>query len=99
MPADYYSRILAHTGLPVVIAESGWPTGGDPAWHGSDANQTRFLTRVAELTQPLTLSLWIWWFLHDWAGAGYPAFFQTMGLRNSDGTTKPSWSTWQSIHG
>ncbi len=97
MPADTYSRILAHSTLPVIIAESGWPSGGDPAFHGSPANQERFLSRLVELTAMLDLRLWIWWFLHDWEGGGLPGFFTTMGLRSVAGAPKPAWSRWQAI--
>ena len=46
------------------------------------------------LTSALDLRLWIWWFLHDWDGPEYGAFFQTMGLRASDGGVKESWASW-----
>jgi len=97
IPADYYLQLSRHSTKPVLVAESGWPTGGGASFHGSTANQERFLRRFVELTAGLKLELWIWWFLHDWEGKGYPAFFQTMGLRTSKGAAKPSWQTWTAM--
>lgn len=99
LPDDYYSRLQQHTSKPIVIAESGWPSGGAPQYHGSPANEEAFLNRVTELTGSVDLRLWVWWFLHDWNGQGYADMFGTMGLYTSDGTPKPAWSTWQQIQG
>ncbi len=97
IPADYYTRLARHTTKPAIVAESGGPTGGSAAFHGSEQNQERFLRRFVELTSDLDLRLWVWWFLHDWAGPGYPDFFKTMGLRTSQGHPKPSWETWKAM--
>lgn len=97
IPASYYAQLKQHTSKPVIIAESGWPTGGPAAYGGSEEKQERFLRKFVELTSDLDVELWIWWFLHDWEGAGYPDFFKTMGLRTSDGRPKRSWATWQAL--
>ena len=97
IPNDYYLRLKQFTKKPILVAESGWPTAGDPSWHGSKENQKRFLTRFIELTSKMNLKLWIWWFPHDSTGEGYPAYFRSMGLRTSDGVAKPAWETWQKI--
>ncbi len=97
IPNDYYLRLKQFTKKPIVVAESGWPTAGDPSWHGSKENQKRFLARFIELTSKMNLKLLIWWFLHDSTGEGYPAYFRSMGLRTSDGVAKPAWETWQKI--
>jgi hypothetical protein len=98
MPPDYYSRLRKFSAKPLVIAESGWPSGGAKAYHGSAENQRQFLLRVAELTKGLDLKLWIWWFLHDWKGKEYADYFKTMGLKEANGVEKPAWITWQQLH-
>ncbi len=97
IPEDYYSRIREHTQKPVLFAESGWPTAGESRWHGSPESQKEFLMKFVALTEDLPPKVWIYWFLHDWPGPGYPPFFQTMGLRTADGQPKPAWETWQHI--
>ena len=98
IPDDYYTQLSRHGKQPVIVVESGWQTRGNKKLGASPENQDRFLSRFVELTADLDLDLWIWWFLHDWAGEGYPDFFKSMGLRTSNGTEKPSWQTWQEIH-
>ena len=95
--SNYYRQLGRYTKKPLIIAESGWPSEGDPAWHGSLKNQKRFITQLRKLTSGLNLELWIWWFLHDAPGEGYPAYFRTMGLRTIDGNAKPSWNAWAQI--
>ncbi len=97
IPADYYAQLKEHTQKPIISAESGWPSGGDAQYHGSPENQKRFVERLPQLTKDLSPKLWIWWFLHDWSGEGYPDFFKTMGLRTSTGEEKPVWTAWQQI--
>jgi hypothetical protein len=98
IPDDYYTQLSRHGKQPVIVVESGWPTQGNKKLGASPENQDRFLTRFVELTAGLDLDLWIWWFLHDWDGEGYPDFFKSMGLRTANGIPKPSWQTWQEIH-
>lgn len=94
--SDYYAQLEARTSKPVVVAESGWPTDGSQPG-GSQANQDRFIERFPVLTSDLDLRLWIWWFLHDWAGSEYGDYFKSMGLRGSGGTPKSSWTVWGGI--
>jgi len=95
IPDTYYSQLKEYTNKPVIVAESGWPSGGNLAYHGSEKNQRRFLIRFVELTIDIDLELWIWWFLHDWEE--YGDFFSTMGLRKSNGIPKTSWFVWKNI--
>ena len=97
IPENYYSQLNLHTSKPIIIAESGWPTGGSSEFHGSSENQKDFVAKIPELAKEINLKLWIWWFLHDWQGEGYPDYFKTMGLKTSDGQEKPAWKTWQQI--
>ena len=97
MPENYYTQLKQHTDKPIIVAESGWPSSGNPSYHGSLVNQNRFLERFIELTADIDLELWIYWFLHDWDDI--PDFFRTMGLRTSRGIPKPAWFTWRRISG
>lgn len=98
IPIEYYGQIKEHTNKPIIIAESGWPTGGESSFHGSEENQKEFVKKFPQLIKEIDVKLWIWWFLHDWQGEGYPDFFKTMGLSTSDGNEKTSWNSWQDIH-
>lgn len=95
LPTDYYTRLRNYTTKPVIIAESGWPSGGN---RGSPQNQITFLDRLIFLTKDLKPQLLIWWFPHDWSEGGYPEAFATMGLRTSGGVPKPAWDKWLSIY-
>ncbi|MBS3061013.1 MAG: hypothetical protein J4215_00345 [Candidatus Diapherotrites archaeon] len=99
IPEDYYRQLGSHTQKPVIIAESGWPSAGEPGFHGSEQNQAEFIKRLPVLTQDLNLQVWIWWFLHDWSGEGYADFFKSMGLRTSDGNEKPAWQAFRDVRG
>lgn len=96
IPGDYYEQIGTHTDLPVLIAESGYPSGGDAGWHGSPSKQREFVEGLSARFVSLDLRLWIYWFLHD--HEGYPPFFQTMGLRTSTGEPKPAFTAWEAVH-
>lgn len=97
IPDDYYSQVMQHTNLPIVVAESGWPSGGAPAYHGSLEKQRDFIYRFAALMKPIKPRIWIWWFLHDWDGSEYPEYFRTMGVRTFYGQEKPSWDAWREV--
>lgn len=97
IPADYYSRLKKVTTKPIIIAESGWPSAGAASFHGSPENQAAFISRLPVLAKDLNLQVWIWWFLHDWDGAGFADYFKTMGLNRSNGAAKPAWPAWQAV--
>jgi hypothetical protein len=98
IPKDYYEQLALHTSKPIIIAESGWPSGGDASFHGSPENEKAFVDLLPQLTSQLPIKLWVWWFLHDWDGPGYGDYFKTMGLRTSDGTPKLAWNSWVTLH-
>lgn len=98
MPDNYYAELKTYSSKPVIVAESGWPSAGSSEFHGSEENQNRFLVKFLQLTSTIDLKLWIWWFFHDWEGEGYPDYFKSMGLKSSNGSDKPAWKTWQSVH-
>lgn len=97
IPIDYFEKIKGKTSKKIIIAESGWPSGGASNFHGSAENQKRFVEKIPELAKKIDLVVWIWWFPHDWSGEGYPDFFKTMGLKTSTGEPKPAWQAWQKI--
>jgi hypothetical protein len=93
IPADYYSAIADHTGLPVVFTEMGWQSGGGPpGYEGSDEQQARFIARFDDLTADIDVLVAIWPFVFDTQVDIVP--FNSMGLRRSDGTPRPAWATW-----
>lgn len=96
IPADYYSSIKRHTSKPIIIAESGWPSGGKPEWHGNEANQAAFVKRLRELLKGLPVDIVVWWFQHD-VQFGYHEYFWSCGLRKSTGEPKQSWKFWKEM--
>lgn len=96
IPENYYKQVRSHSSKPLIIAESGWPSEGTN-YHGSEANLDAFLDRVVELNSGNDLKLWIYWFVHDWAGEEYGDYFKSMGLKKSDGTPKSAWEIWKRI--
>ena len=86
LPADYYSRIAAHTKKPVVFAELGWSS--DPKFGGSPESQAAFLRRLPKLLEGLDVRLINYNFLFD--AKGFGAAFESMGLISADGKAKPA---------
>ncbi|MFH1290318.1 MAG: hypothetical protein ABIH92_02820 [Nanoarchaeota archaeon] len=100
IPENYYSRIGEYSSKPIVIGESGWPTNSS-VFPSSEEEQEEFLNFLLEETNKLDVELVIWWFMHDWVHGGYDEYnyFGSMGLLNSDGSSKLSWDDWQEYHG
>jgi hypothetical protein len=95
IPSDYYSQIKDNITAPLIIAESGWPSAGS---HGSATKQKAFVEKLSQVSDDLKVKAWIWWFPHDWDGAGYAEVFKTMGLRKANGTPKSAWDSWVAIY-
>lgn len=93
IPENYYHQIKEHINKPLVIAESGWPSN-PPGNRDSGDQQEAFLRIFARHIEELSVQVWIWWFLHDWQGEGYPEVFRTMGFFSSQGRKKPAWDFW-----
>lgn len=92
IPAAYYSDVRKQTEKPVAFSESGWhrdpaPTG----WESSDEEQARFAALLLQRMRALAPEFAVWSFLYD-PVAEVP--FNSMGLKNADGTARPAWAAW-----
>ncbi len=104
LPDDYYSRISSVLDHPLIFAELGYPSGNSLIFlPGSEGDQASFVSRFRALVAGLPVDTSIWSFLHDPDLSTLPsgslsqpqaAFFESCGLRHTDGTEKPSWSAW-----
>lgn len=94
LPADYYHRIVDHTGtIPLAIAELGWTSHA--AFGGDEDEQAEFLLWFLEHTRDIPWEYVQWLELHDLRPEGVAtAHSQTVGLRRNDGTAKPVWEVW-----
>jgi hypothetical protein len=103
IPADYYLQASAKAGLPVVLTELGWPsrplsTAPGSGYGGSAAEQLAFVQRIPSLLEGSTVRAVLWAFPFD-LGAGAPAPFESVALRESDGTGKPALVAWRNLVG
>ncbi len=101
IPEDYYEAIARHTDLPVAFTEIGWPSAplsvAPDSPHGGDPEQqAAFVRRFVELTDVLDVRIALWAFPHD-PGAGVLSTFESIGLRENDGTPKPALEAWKGI--
>lgn len=91
VPADYYGAIRDHTNLPVLITETGWPSGTvAPGWDGSEEAEAAWATRLWKLLDPVRPGVVVWPFVFDTQVSTAP--FGTMGLRRPDGSARPAWN-------
>ena len=106
IPEDYYTQIREYTGLPLVIAESGFATvccgKVIEDLHGSEEAQMDFLVFLLESIEEMNPLLWVYWSLYDyeplsWGGTDKNDVFNSIGLHYADGTPKPAFSLWMKI--
>jgi len=106
IPQDYYTQIRDRTGLPVVIAESGFASAccgiTIKDLHGSEEAQMNYLLFLLESIEGLNPLLWNYWSLYDyeplsWAGTDKNDVFNSIGLHYPDGTPKPAFYVWVRI--
>lgn len=95
LPQDYYTVIKTKFGnRTIVFTELGHPSAPSTLFtRGSLQDQADFIDRFfGELTNGLDIELVNWMGLHD---IDYPGdYFDSIGLRNFDGTPKSGWDRW-----
>jgi len=99
IPADYYAEVVERTGLPIAFTEMGWPsqplsTAPDSGYGGSRSEQAAFAARFLDLIGDLDVRFALWSFQHDIGAPGGPAF-ESVSLRENDGTAKPALAIWR----
>jgi hypothetical protein len=95
-----------------MITETGWMSrekfGGDLAalngvWTGSEQEQVEYLNRLQQLVKDTNMLFVNWAFMHDysmWVEGDIPTalpLFDSIGLRNYDGTEKMVWKEWREL--
>jgi hypothetical protein len=98
MPDSYYVEAWKRAGVPIGITEMGWPsrplyTAPESEYGGTPEEQMAFVSRFLELTADIELAFALWSFQHDLGEAGGPAF-DSVALRENDGTPKPALEVW-----
>lgn len=101
IPADYYSGLGEYTDKPVAFTEIGWPSSAEAG--SSEAEQARFLSRFAELTEGMDVEMVNWLFLHEVvvggvAGAVSRPEAGTIALKRADGGRKEAYAEWVELH-
>ncbi len=101
VPADYFSRALAHTaGRPVGFTEIGWPAAPlapAPASDlgGSPDEQAAFVQRLPALFAGVHPAFALWLDEFDTPAAG--PTFESTGLATRDGEPRPALRAWRQV--
>lgn len=112
IPADYYSCLLAQTSKQVAVAEGGWSSRDLGTIHATPEDQVAYLNAIHDQLGE-RLAFWVYLILNDIDMASYSgnfsqqgvndtdintlSMFQTIGLREVDGTPKPALEVWMSF--
>ena len=110
-PADYYSRLLARTSKLVAVAEGGYSSRDIGGVTATSEDQVAYLNAIHEQLGS-RLSFWVYLLLNDFDMESYAkalkdqgvsdtdantlSMFQSLGLREADGTPKPALEVWMS---
>jgi hypothetical protein len=105
LPADYYSRIVSGTTLPVLVVEGGWPSITVGAVVSSPAEQARFIRRQVDLLQAMDAVGLFQITFYDIDLTGFPpqppgspiGLFTHLGLADSAMNLKPAVQVWDSV--
>lgn len=104
IPDDYYRRFLEAGGKPLLMAEGGWGSAGDP--NNTPANQAAYYTRMFGLLDGVQAELAILLLYPDldlsdpaWGmppdRAAILGHFATMGIVDTHGVAKPVYAVWE----
>jgi hypothetical protein len=99
IPADYYDEVLAHTNLPVAIAEMGLNSAQQTPITTNEEDQRQFLVRALSDTDRLGFAFAIWYAPADPTYELPPPYnsLASIGLIRSDGSEKPAWQEWVTV--
>jgi hypothetical protein len=105
LPADYYSRLLGASPLPVMVVEGGWTSASFGTTVSSPDKQARYIARQAQLLDSVhALGL----LQLDFADLDLTAFsppppasiapFVSLGLVDANYQAKPALAAWDALH-
>jgi hypothetical protein len=100
IPDDYYAEAAERYGLPLAFSEMGWPsrplsTFPESGYGGTEEEQAAFAARFLDLIDGLDVRFALWSFQFDVGDYGGPTF-ESVSLRENDGTPKPALEVWAS---
>ena len=97
--ADYYSQLRQHWDGEIIISETGYPSAPveGRVIVGTEADQNAYLKRLLDEANSLGISHVVWFAALDpaFASTGATSVFKDIGLRQSDGSNKQAWATWE----
>jgi len=112
IPADYYTPLLSRTSKPLAIAEGGLSSKPVGPIHGIPQDQVAYLTAIHHQIGA-RLAFWVYLLLEDFNPDSWSMYmknhgvssidintlgmFASVGLSNSDGTSKPALELWDSF--
>jgi hypothetical protein len=104
LPADYYSRIRAEAGKPVIVVEGGWTSRNVSTVGSSEEIQRRYIARHAALLDRAGALLVVQLTFADFDIASFPppvpdnlGPFAYIGLVKSNLDPKPALQVWDSV--
>ncbi len=109
-PPEDYLAAIADLGLPMAIAETGYPASAMPTLSGertfTESQQAAYVEWLGRRAESLNLVFVTWFFPSDITGWIEPLsgdddavarLFEFLGMRTSDGTTRPALDVWRSL--
>lgn len=100
IPLDYYARIRAEAGTPVLVVEGGWTSSTVGGIASSPAMQRRYLAKQGRLLDEAEAELVVQLTFTDLDLSVYPASaapFAFLGLVSTTLVPKPALTTWDSL--
>jgi hypothetical protein len=105
IPTDYYSRVVAGAGLPVLVTEGGWTSASVGTIQSSPDEQARYLDRQATLLDSVAAIALLHLEFADLDLAAFPpplpdnlVQFASLGLTDSDFNAKPALARWDTLY-
>lgn len=99
IPDTYLSDLTDQLAVPLLITETGWPSGGGFVATASEQAQLDYVCRLVTLSTTTELAGIIYGLPYDGDFAaifGTPVF-DTLGMHTSDGTAKPLRNLWSQL--
>ena len=99
IPDNYYEEAAERFGLPLAFSEMGWPSRPlssfpESGYGGSEEEQAAFAARFLDQIEDIDVRFALWSFQHDIGLTGGPAF-ESVAVRENDGTPKPVLEVWR----
>ncbi len=112
IPANYYTPLLSRTSKPLAVAEGGFTSRPVGPFTGTPEDQVAYLNAIHNQIGS-RLAFWVYLLLEDFNLDSYSNYmkshggnsadintlgmFASVGLANSDGTSKPALDLWDSF--